>query len=615
MTTPVLPTCDRPAARFRSLAVEQLAGLGLALLAAAAMLAWTWRAWPDPVVDFGRELDFAWRIVTHGDVLYRDMASFNGPLSPYVNAMWFSIFGVGVVPLAMGNLLIALLVMSLVHRMTLQVTGPLAAGGAALAFVLLFVFAQFTGIGNYNWICPYSHEMTHGIGLSLLSLYMLMRCRQSASLLHALVAGLALGLAFLTKAEVFAAAMVAYAAGVAMIWWDARREGKPSCRLTSVLGAAPLAPPLIAWLLLCAAMPASTAALGVLGSWPHVINPTHAALPFFAEVMGTDDLPTSLMHMATWTMAYAAVFLPMAMLCLLRGTSRRWAIVVVGVYLVAIVAWTAQTDSINWGRAISPAPLILLALLAMVAWQWWRSGDQQPSRHLHAGVAAVLVFSFVLLGKMLFNVRLWHYGFGLAMPATLVLVVALLHGVPTWLRQRGGQHHLFRVAAAVVCMVVVWQYLGAMSLFLDARQYMVGQGADRFRADDRAAVVNTMLDQLAERTRPEHMLVVFPDCPMLNYLSRRRNPTPYVNFLPPGLILFDESRMLDELKRASPDFVVVVYQDTSIYGAKLFGVNYAHELMAWIKAEYEPELTVGATPFNSDDQFGMLLARRRATSP
>lgn len=614
MTTPVLPSHDRLCAGIRS-GVEQWGGLGIALLAAVVMLVWTWRAWPDPVVDFGRELDFAWRIAAHGDVLYRDMASFNGPLSPYVNAMWFSIFGEGIVSLAVGNLFIALLVMLLVHRMTVRIAGPLAAGGAALAFVLLFVFAQFTGIGNYNWICPYSHEMTHGIGLSLMSLYMLMRCHQSASLPHALMAGLALGLAFLTKAEVFAAALLAYAAGVAMIWWDARREGKPSCRVTSVLGVAPLAPPLIAWLLLCTAMPPSIAALGVLGSWPHVFNPTHAALPFFAEVMGTDDLPQSLMHMATWAMAYVAVFLPMALVCLLRGTFKQWAIVAIGVYLAAIVGWTAQTDSINWGRAISPAPLILLALLAMVAWQWWRSGDQQPSRHLHAGAAIVLVFSFVLLGKMLFNVRLWHYGFGLAMPATLVLVVALLHGVPAWLRQRGGQHHLFRIAAAVVCLVVVWQYLGAMSLFLDARQYTIGHGADRFRADDRAAVVNTMLDQLDERTRSDHTLVVFPDCPMLNYLSRRRNPTPYVNFLPPGLILFDESRMLDELKRASPDFVVVVYQDTSIYGAKLFGVNYAHELMAWIKAEYEPELTVGVTPFNSDDQFGMLLARRRATVP
>ncbi len=31
-------------------------------------------------------------------------------------------------------------------------------------------FSQFTHTRNYNFICPYSHEMTHGFFLSLLAL-------------------------------------------------------------------------------------------------------------------------------------------------------------------------------------------------------------------------------------------------------------------------------------------------------------------------------------------------------------------------------------------------------------------------------------------------------------
>ena len=37
-----------------------------------ALLAWTWRAWPDPLVDFGRELYVPWRLA-EGDALFRDV--------------------------------------------------------------------------------------------------------------------------------------------------------------------------------------------------------------------------------------------------------------------------------------------------------------------------------------------------------------------------------------------------------------------------------------------------------------------------------------------------------------------------------------------------------------
>ena len=39
---------------------------------AAVMLHWTWRTWPDVLVDFGQQIYTAWRL-SQGDVLYRDL--------------------------------------------------------------------------------------------------------------------------------------------------------------------------------------------------------------------------------------------------------------------------------------------------------------------------------------------------------------------------------------------------------------------------------------------------------------------------------------------------------------------------------------------------------------
>ena len=42
------------------------------LIAGCGMLAWTWGAWPDPLVDFGREAYVAWRLA-EGDALAKAM--------------------------------------------------------------------------------------------------------------------------------------------------------------------------------------------------------------------------------------------------------------------------------------------------------------------------------------------------------------------------------------------------------------------------------------------------------------------------------------------------------------------------------------------------------------
>src|SRR5205085_4695112 len=89
------------------ISVSKPAGTGLAILALAlaGMLAYTWGTWPDPVVDFGRELYVPWQL-SQGKVLYRDIAYFNGPLSAYFNSFLFRTLGVSLLTLVVANIAI-----------------------------------------------------------------------------------------------------------------------------------------------------------------------------------------------------------------------------------------------------------------------------------------------------------------------------------------------------------------------------------------------------------------------------------------------------------------------------------------------------------------------------
>src|SRR5438874_1108910 len=135
----------------------------LILLGAAVALAWwSWGTWPDPIIDWGSELYFAWRIAA-GQVLYRDLAYFNGPLSVYFNGLLFALFGAGQHVIWYANLLILAAMILMLYALVRELSGRFAALVCGLAFIAVFAFPHYVVVSNYNYVTPYTQEMTHGL--------------------------------------------------------------------------------------------------------------------------------------------------------------------------------------------------------------------------------------------------------------------------------------------------------------------------------------------------------------------------------------------------------------------------------------------------------------------
>ena len=191
---------------------ERATGPLVVAVVAVAMLTWTWGRWLNLLVDFGGELYVAWRIAA-GEVLYRDLAYFTGPLSPYVNALWFSWFGTGLWTLVVANLVLVGLLTALLYRLLAILGDRLSATVGCVVFLVAFAFSTI-GDGNYNFVCPYSHEALHGTLLALAALSSLGAWLRSGRSRWILCAGAMLGLCFLTKGEIFVALALALATGL-----------------------------------------------------------------------------------------------------------------------------------------------------------------------------------------------------------------------------------------------------------------------------------------------------------------------------------------------------------------------------------------------------------------
>jgi hypothetical protein len=579
------------------------------LASGVAMLWWSWGTWPDVFVDFGRELYVPWQIVG-GKTLYADIAYFNGPLSPYLNALWFRLFGVSLRTLALANIAILVGLTALLYWLFKLAGGRVAAATAGVLFLTVFACGQMIDIGNYNFICPYSHELTHGTALSLAALAGLVwyqRRRWSGCL--ALV-GVLLGLVFLTKIEVFLPAGVAVATGLGVTLWAERPSSWRLLGLAALFLSGTVAPVGIALSLLVMRMPAAEALRGTFASWASVFTLDLASIRFYRAGMGLLDPAASVHAMLVCTGWYVAFFGPLAGLALLLRLRGAWRAALAIVAFVGVglgLAWSGH--NVAWLKAVQLLPVVMLVTCAalLVAIVRQRADRQAMGRNL-AGIS-LAVFATLLLSKMILNVRVYHYGFALAMPATLLLVTALVCWVPALIERLGGYGGFFRAAALGAIFVGSAVHIKVIQQRFRDKTHVVGEGADAFRADRRGHPANWILDEVAKHVRADQTLAVLPEGVMLNFLARRENPTPYINFMPPELLIFGEERILASFQKRPPDFVVLLHKDTSEYGYQFFGRDYGRRLYGWVERNYHSVSLLGARPLRGK-RFGILLLRR-----
>jgi hypothetical protein len=322
--------------------------------------------------------------------------------------------------------------------------------------------------------------------------------------------------------------------------------------------------------------------------------------------MGTLDPSASLAALAKWTMVDLAVFFPAILAAMKFPRANRPRRSVLVLTLSAVVLFLSTTfRSDGWFDVARPLPLFLAALLFVL----FLSKDGPPVPFFPAFVLSV--FALGLLAKMLFAARLTHYGFVLAMPAALLAVAGLTGWVPEAVAARDGDGRVFRLYACGVLAVLVGVYVINSRYRLSRRTCAVGAGSDLFFADECGCFIQKALGELDRSAGPGDTLAVLPEGAMVNFLARRANPTPYLSLMPLEMTIFGEARMLAAYRAHPPDWILLAHRDSSEFGPRFFGKDYARDVTAWIGEAYEEAALFGAPPFEGA-YFGMRLLRRRA---
>jgi hypothetical protein len=599
--TPV-PTAE-PAGPGLDSALAILEPLSVAILF-AYLLHRTWMRWGDPLIDFPRELYTAWRL-SEGDLLYKNVACWYGPLPHLVEALAFRVFGVGLNTMVWLNSGVTTLVLLLIRGIFGALGGRLSAWLCSVVFLVVFAFGNFVVIGNYNFITPYASQATYGVAGLLLVLWALLHHLRHEKARWLVVAGAGLGVAYLCKPEPVLAAGGALAGYfIAMLLLRARAGGGWGvstvhfARDTGWVAAGffGLWTPVFAVL---GYQGGFSYALSAVNWVPYTVlsskfRNTGLSSTFNAATLGFDHpWENFVAHVEAAGLLVGVAALVMAGCWIwARGRGKgvaAWLGLVLAVGVAGVAA--VKLPWIMVGRAMV-FPVALAALVAMF-WSCWAAWKGRADFKHALELATVGLGGALMLARMPLNGRIMHYGFFMA-PLALLFVINILAGEgPRWLAGRWRVNWLLQAVFALMILFGVGQ-LGQMSLSaFDAKTYAVGEGRDQFYSYPpnlypSGMLLNAMIKVVKDRAPAAHTLLALPETAAINYHLRLRDPIPEMEFQPTTLAFVGLDQVTQDLQNHPPDVVLVYMRDMREYGVPYFGAdeNSGKTILEWLIKNY-----------------------------
>jgi hypothetical protein len=226
------------------------------------------------------------------------------------------------------------------------------------------------------------------------------------------------------------------------------------------------------------------------------------------------------------------------------------------------------------------------------------------------------VFALFLLAKMGLFTRIWHYGFYLAMPAALFVIFLLMWVLPSELKRFKVDREIFRGLVLAFLVVALFRLEGMTNHRLAVKTLAVGNDGDAMlciKSERLTKGVMAAVGWVGKNTTPDETLAVMPEGVIVNYLTRRTNPTPYTVFCLPEVRAYGEANMLAAYQKNSPDYIMLIHREMQEYGVGCFGSEpgYGFEMMQWVHANYTRVWLFGSEPLKTE-QFGVEILKRNS---
>lgn len=576
---------------------------------ATSMALISWQKWPDLTIDYGVQLYIPWQLA-QGKVLYKDIVHIHGPASVYFHALIFKVFGPGILILSGLNFLIIACLTTLIYRIFFKTGNHLSALITSLTFLTTFAFSQYVVTGNYNFVNPYSNESTHGIFLSFLVIYQLTKYLERHRMADIGIMGGITGLIFLTKIEVFFAEFISVLFCLSIALKKERLPRGVLFQKFALFTGACMIFPLLFLLYFSLHMPWVEAFTSIISPWINTTNESARELLFYQWVMGIDDPAHNLFRMALFTiLLIAGATLLLFINHLLKNNPKyAWPL---SALVALVISGSVIYYDLPWMELSRPLPLFMVILGIYLIVEMKNDNALHPKK---LTFLCLTLFSFLLMLKMILNVHVYHYGFTLVLPATLIFIKVVLDELPEFSNKISHSSAFIKPVGLTLVLLYSLPHFWVSYNYYQKKTFPVGEGLDTIYTynpyfEERGPIVRVALDFIKKNMGPDTTFSAFPDSVIFNYLLRRENPVKFINFGPGEWKLFGDKQVLESIQQNSPTYILITERNFEEFGYKTFGKDYGQTLYSWIMKNYATVKLVGKDPFD-EAGFGIRIMEK-----
>jgi len=587
--------------------VLEYIGLGAIIILALNLLNLSWRKWCDPQIDYGRELYIPWRM-SQGALWLKNVDDLYGPLSRFVDVALFRVFGPGIMVLAWANIVIYFGIITLIYLIFKRAWGVTAALASLFVFVGVFSFSQLTITSNYNFVTPYSQQVTHGFLVCLVLLWLIPEWVKASTIKRSFWVGFMAGLTAVLKPEFILASvlMLAFA-----LFYHVKIRGIPSSKsiLAGFLGC--VLPTLVFFVIFTTYLPLKQAVSAACHAWLNGVFIWKDELygHLLNSFSGMDQPKLHLINhtLATGWALLVIGFIAAAGLCSASTQLRtiRMPVVIVMAFSVAAIGLKGIIWS-NVGQCLLGL-LLIYALFRVFREIRFKSEPGVENKSIERTLVGVLALA--LMSRMVLNGRIFQYGFIQASLASLVIVAVLIEELPILIRLKGYGLAVFRLGVLIILGCGVLSIINQSWNLEAAKTLAIGSGKDLFYSYPQSVsgdgeIVKRFTESLI-RLPNNQTLVVIPEGIMINYLARKKSPVVVQAFYTSRQI---EKGLLKDIENSNPNWIIFMTRDLTEYGVTKYGTKgQSGELIInWLNNHYHMSNSYGQDPILGVGAGGIL---------
>lgn len=513
--------------------------------------------------DCGREAFWPTQILA-GKILYKDIFCVYGPFAYLFNAFLFKLFGINLNVLYMAGLISTFAMVTLLFLIGKRFL-PVLINFSIGVFTIV---AGVTSLDTFNFIFPYSYAMLYGVVSVLAAIWLLLKYNEFPEKTYYLyLSSFFTGLCIMNKQE-FLPYLFVFLYGVFKI---KRLNIKEYFYIFLSLLIVPI---------LC---------FGFLYFQGLRLNDLKSAVVLMKRLSQSP----SLVYFYNKTGAYLNLENLIRLLKLSVKSLTSFCIFVfafsylkkdlfiVRKVLLIILMLMAVALLIFKINAIFVFLPMLVAILAIFNYK--KLSTDNALAILVLGILAISIKSF---GGSYIN----RYGLFTLSP----LIITFLTMIKIIFKDKINNYSLC-IYILIAALLVCYRNISELPL----KQNLIETSRGKIYVNDIIySTTQDTINYIIENTKPTDRVVIFPEAPMINFLTDRKTDDIYGVLMPPVLETFGENNMIEHFKKTKPEYIIFYTLNTfNDYKKKFICINYAYSFCSYVDKNYNIEKTFDSKDF------------------